>query len=187
MVIQPKGTGWVEVISGPMFSGKTEELLRRVRRAEIARQRIQVFKPEIDTRYSPTDVVSHNAERTVARPVRNASQLLELTDRATEVVAIDEAQFFEPSIVALVDRLAEQGRRVIVAGLDQDYRGAPFEPMPSLMAIADYVTKLLAICMRCGNPASRTQRLRGGQALVEVGAGDRYEARCRSCFDPSAG
>jgi thymidine kinase len=185
MVVQPKGSGWVEVICGPMFSGKTEELLRRIRRAEIAKQKVQVFKPKIDTRYHASDVVSHDAQRTGAVPVASVKQILELLDKDTEVVAIDEAQFFDAAIVAIVDRLAAQGRRVIVAGLDQDYRGVPFEPMPALMAIAEYVTKLLAICVCCGNPASRTQRRSGGRERVEVGARDRYEARCRVCFDPA--
>jgi thymidine kinase len=185
MVVQPKGTGWVEVIAGPMFSGKTEELLRRLRRAEIAKQRVQVFKPRIDTRYHASDVVSHDATRTGAVPVVSPAQILELLERDTEVVAIDEAQFFDASLIAVVDRLAGEGRRIIVAGLDQDYRGVPFEPIPALMAVADYVTKLLAICMCCGNPASRTQRVMGGRERVEVGARDRYEARCRTCFDPA--
>jgi thymidine kinase len=167
-----------------MFSGKTEELLRRVRRAEIARQKVQVFKPRIDTRYSESHIVSHDAQKTGAIPLSSAKQLLELVQKEVDVIAIDEAQFFDASLVAVVDRLAAQGRRVIIAGLDQDYRGVPFEPMPALMALADYVTKLLAICVQCGNPASRTQRLAGGKERVEVGAHDRYEARCRLCFEP---
>lgn len=183
MVIQPKGTGWIEVVVGPMFSGKTEELIRRLRRAEIARQRVQVFKPEIDRRYSESDVVSHSAQRAGAIAIRSARQIVESLHADTEVIGVDEAQFFDASLVAVADRLATQGRRVIIAGLDQDYRGVPFEPMPALMAVADYVTKLLAICMRCGNPASRTQRLNGGTERVEVGAADRYEARCRQCFE----
>lgn len=183
MVVQPKGTGWIEVISGPMFSGKTEELIRRLRRAEIARQRVQVFKPEIDKRYSEREVVSHSAQRTGAVTVGSGKQIIEHLDPDTEVVGIDEAQFFDASIIGVANRLAAEERRVIVAGLDLDYRGAPFEPMPGLMAVADYVTKLLAICMRCGDPASRTQRLAGGRDRVEVGATDRYEARCRQCFD----
>jgi thymidine kinase len=166
-----------------MFSGKTEELIRRLRRAEIARQRVQVFKPEIDHRYSKRDVVSHSAQRTEAVPVASPKQIVELLFPDTEVVGIDEAQFFDPSVATVADRLAAQGRRVIVAGLDLDYRGVPFEPMPGLVALADYVTKLLAICVRCGNPASRTQRVAGGRERVEVGALDRYEARCRQCFD----
>lgn len=184
MVVQPKGTGWIEVICGPMFSGKTEELLRRLRRVEIARQKLQVFKPHTDTRYSASDVVSHDLQRTGAMVVESAKQIVERVHKDTEVVAVDEAQFFDAALVAVVDRLAAQGRRVIVAGLDLDYRGVPFEPIPAVMAVADYVTKLLAICMRCGNPASRTQRLAGGKERVEIGTKDRYEARCRLCFDP---
>jgi thymidine kinase len=183
MVIQPKGTGWIEVICGPMFSGKTEELIRRLRRAEIARQKVQVFKPAIDTRYSESDVVSHSAQRTGAVAVASSRDIAELVRLDTEVVGIDESQFFDIGVVAVADRLAAQGRRVIVAGLDQDYRGVPFEPIPALMAVADYVTKLLAICMRCGNPASRTQRMSTGKERVEIGAQDRYEARCRLCFE----
>jgi thymidine kinase len=167
-----------------MFSGKTEELLRRVRRAEIAKQKVQVFKPVIDNRYSASHVVSHDAQKTGAIAITSAKQVLELVEKDTEIVAIDEAQFFDASLVAVVDRLASEGRRVVIAGLDQDYRGVPFEPMPALMALADYVTKLLAICVQCGNPASRTQRLAGGRERVEVGANDRYEARCRLCFEP---
>ncbi len=183
MVIQPKGAGWIEVICGPMFSGKTEELIRRLRRAEIARQKIQVFKPEIDDRYSSCDVVSHSAQRTGAAPVAASKQILELVHTDTDIVGIDEAQFFDGTIVSVADRLASQGRRVIVAGLDQDYRGLPFEPMPALMAVADYVTKLLAICVQCGSPASRTHRTSASRDRVEVGAKDSYEARCRLCFE----
>lgn len=186
MVVQPKGTGWVEVICGPMFSGKTEELIRRLRRAEIARQRVQVFKPEIDKRYSEHEVVSHSDQRTGAVPVASSRHVVERLQPDTEVVGIDEAQFFDPAIVGISDRLATQGRRVIVAGLDLDYRGVPFEPMPALIAMADDVTKLLAICMHCGNPASRTYRISSGKARVEVGAKDQYEARCRQCFDEGA-
>src|ERR1044071_9439165 len=175
--------GWIEVVCGPMFSGKTEELIRRLRRAEIARQKVQVFKPEIDNRYPASDVVSHSAQRTGGSAVAAGKEIMELVHRETEVVGIDEAQFFDVSIVAVADRLAAQGRRVIVAGLDQDYRGVPFEPMPALMAVADYVTKLLAICMRCGNPASRTQRMSDTTERVEVGAHDSYESRCRLCFE----
>jgi thymidine kinase len=181
MVIQPKGTGWLEVICGPMFSGKTEELIRRLRRAEIAKQKVQVFKPVIDDRYAIREVVSHSAQRTGAVPVRSAVEILERTERETDVVGVDEAQFFDRELVGVVDRLATEGRRVLIAGLDTDYRSEPFEPMPTLMARAEYVTKLLAICVRCGNPANRTLRVAGGEARVEVGAADRYEAVCRHC------
>jgi thymidine kinase len=181
MVVQPRGTGWLEVICGPMFSGKTEELIRRLRRAEIAKQKVQVFKPVIDDRYSIREVVSHSAQRTNAMPVRTARELLERVDKDTDVVGIDEAQFFDSEIVKVVDRLATDGKRVLIAGLDTDYRSEPFDPMPTLMARAEYVTKLLAICVRCGNPANRTLRVSGGAARVEVGAADRYEAVCRLC------
>lgn len=182
MVVQPQGTGWIEVICGPMFSGKTEELLRRLRRVKIARQRVQVFKPEIDQRYSVRQVVSHDDERIDATPVRTARELLGLVDPDTEVVGIDEAQFFDDELVAVVDELATSGRRVVIAGLDTDYRSEPFDPIPQLMARAEYVTKLLAICVRCGNPANRTLRVSGGEARFEVGAKERYEAVCRGCF-----
>jgi thymidine kinase len=181
VVIQPRGTGWLEVICGPMFSGKTEELIRRLRRAQIARQRVQVFKPVIDNRYGVGEVVSHSDQRLVAVPVKAARDILELLDDETDVVGIDEAQFFDSELVAVVDRMAIQGRRILAAGLDTDYRTEPFDPMPTLMARAEYVTKLLAICVRCGNPANRTLRVAGGEARVEVGAQDRYEAVCRIC------
>lgn len=181
VVLQPRGTGWLEVICGPMFSGKTEELIRRLRRAEIAQQKIQVFKPVIDDRYSVREVVSHSDQRTLAMPVRWAREILDRVEDETDVVGIDEAQFFDPELVDVVDRLAIQGRRILVAGLDTDYRTEPFDPMPTLMARAEYVTKLLAICVRCGNPANRTLRVAGGDARVEVGANDRYEAVCRIC------
>ena len=181
MVVQPRGTGWLEVICGPMFSGKTEELIRRLRRAEIAKQRVQVFKPVIDDRYSIREVVSHSDQRTGALPVRGSSELLERVEKETDVVGIDEAQYFDFELVRVVDRLATEGRRILIAGLDTDYRSEPFDPMPTLMARAEYVTKLLAICVRCGNPANRTLRVAGGAARVEVGAADRYEAVCRLC------
>ncbi|MEQ8272746.1 MAG: thymidine kinase [Deltaproteobacteria bacterium] len=182
MVVQPNGTGWIEVICGPMFSGKTEELLRRLRRVRIARQKVQVFKPEIDQRYSVREVVSHDDERTDAIPVRTARELKARVLPDTEVVGIDEAQFFDEALIAVADELATEGRRVVVAGLDTDYRSEPFEPIPQLMARAEYVTKLLAICVRCGNPANRTLRNVGGEARVEVGAAERYEAVCRACY-----
>ena len=162
--------GHVEVICGPMFSGKTEELIRRLRRAEIARQKVQLFKPSIDNRYSDSDVVSHDAQRARAIAVGSSAELADLVDPDTHVVAIDEAQFFDPGIVPMVDRMATLGRRIIVAGLDTDYRSVAFDPMPALMAGAEYVTKLMAICIQCGNPANRTLRLYGGNERVEVGA-----------------
>ena len=176
--------GWIEVICGSMFSGKSEELIRRLRRAMIARQRVQIFKPAIDQRFSEAEIVSHSEMRLPSIAVASSAQLLEKLDHRTEVVGVDEAQFFDAGIVHACERMADQGKRVIVAGLDKDYRGAPFEPMPSLMAIAEDVTKTLAICMRCGSPANNTQRLVESQELVVVGAQGLYEARCRRCFEP---
>jgi thymidine kinase len=178
--------GWIEVICGPMFSGKSEELIRRVRRAQIARQPLQVFKPAIDDRYHATQIVSHSQASIEAQPVASSSELACLVRGDTRVVGIDEAQFFDEGIVEVAERLADRGVRVVVAGLDQDYAGRPFEPMPRLMALAEYVTKMLAICTRCGAPAGRSQRLVASSERVLVGATDRYEARCRSCHSPRA-
>ncbi|MBI5472830.1 MAG: thymidine kinase [Ignavibacteriae bacterium] len=179
----PKGIGWIEVIVGCMFSGKTEELIRRLRRAEIAKQRVMVFKPKIDNRYSSDHIVSHSEARLKSMVVENSSELEQLASDA-QVIGIDEGQFFDSNIVDVVERLANQGKRVVIAGLDQDYRGKPFEPMPQLLAIAEYITKTLAICMICGNPADRTQRTSASTERVLVGAKDSYEARCRRCFEP---
>ena len=180
------GAGWIEVVCGSMFSGKSEELIRRLRRAQIAKRKVQIFKPVIDNRYSDTHITSHSAMQIHADNVSSARELLEKVLPETEVVGIDEGQFFDASLVEVADRLANQGRRVIVAGLDQDYRGRPFEPMPQLLAIAEYVDKTLAICMQCGAPANRSQRLVAAQDRVVVGGADQYEARCRKCFDPGA-
>lgn len=176
--------GQVEVICGSMFSGKTEELIRRLRRARIARQRVQVFKPAIDDRYSPEHVTSHGQDREEAEVVASSEDLLRRVDDRTEVVGIDEVQFFDAGIVAVIDRLANLGKRVIVAGLDQDYLGRPFEPVPQIMAIAEHVTKTLAVCVRCGAPANRSQRLVAGDGRVVVGSKEVYEPRCRRCFEP---
>lgn len=182
----PTGGG-IEVICGSMFSGKTEELIRRVKRAQIARKRVQVFKPVLDSRYSVEQVASHDGIRAEARPVASAAEILELVDPAAQVVAIDEIQFFDQSVVELCDLLASQGKRVIVAGLDQDFRGESFGPMPELLARAEHVDKLRAICIICGGPASRTQRLIDGKPasyhdpVILVGATEAYEARCRDC------
>ncbi len=184
MRLEPKETGWIEVICGPMFSGKTEELIRRVKRAQIARQAVQIFKPRIDDRYHAYKVVSHSQVSEVATPVDRADEILTLLAAETDVVAVDEGQFFEAELVEICEQLASAGKRVIVAGLDQDYRGVPFEPMPQLLAVAEYVTKQLAICVVCGNPASRSQRIVDTADRVVVGAGGTYEARCRACFDP---
>ncbi len=179
----PKNIGWIEVIAGCMFSGKTEELIRRIRRAQIARQRVAIFKPRIDTRYSSDHIVSHSEARLLSTVVEKASEILELSKDA-QVVGIDEGQFFDMGIVEVAEELANQGKRVIIAGLDQDYRGKPFEPVPQLLAIAEYITKTLAICVVCGNPADRTQRTTPSSERVLVGAKDSYEARCRKCFKP---
>lgn len=179
-------TGWVEVICGSMFSGKSEELIRLLRRAQIARQRVQIFKPLIDDRFSDGEIVSHSDLRIESMVVANSSGILKALEDRTEVVGIDEAQFFDPGIVAVCDKMANMGKRVIAAGLDKDYRGVPFDPIPDLMAIAEYITKTLAICMRCGNPANCTQRLVSSGERILVGAGGAYEARCRRCYEPPA-
>lgn len=181
----PADTGWIEVICGCMFSGKTEELIRRVRRAQIAKQKVIVFKPEMDTRYSDDRIVSHSDQTHISVSITNANDILTMVDDY-RVIGIDEAQFFTTDLVDVCDTLADRGKRVIVAGLDQDYRGNPFEPVPQLLAIAEYITKTLAICMVCGNPADRTQRITESQERVLVGAKDHYEARCRKCFVPPA-
>jgi thymidine kinase len=176
--------GWVEVICGCMFSGKSEELIRRLRRAIIARQRIQVFKPGLDERYASAQVVSHSRWRLQAERVGKAAEMLAKLDPRTEVVGIDEGQFFDADLARVCNHLADLGKRVIVAGLDTDFRGVPFGPMPALLAIAEEVEKVHAICARCGAPASYTQRLTRAQEQVVVGAADIYEARCRRCFEP---
>jgi len=182
-IIQGK-TGWIEVVCGPMFSGKSEELMRRIRRAEIAQQRIQLFKPRIDDRYSHDDIVTHNQQRMPSTPVASSKDILKYVSDKTEVIGIDEVQFFDDGITDVCTKLANLGKRVIVAGLDQDFRGLPFPPMPELMALAEYVTKQLAICVRCGNPASHTQRLSESTDTIVVGSLETYEARCRRCFEP---
>jgi thymidine kinase len=178
----PQEIGWIEVVCGPMFSGKTEELIRRVNRARIARQKVQIFKPRIDDRYHAREVVSHSRRSVDSTPVATADEIPACLEEGVQVVAVDEAQFFGPALVPICESLADRGLRVLVAGLDQDYRGAPFDPMPQLLAVAEYVTKQLAICMVCGGPAGRSQRIRGGKGRVEVGAAEAYEARCRGCF-----
>jgi len=181
--------GRVELICGSMFSGKTEELIRRLRRAKIARQRVQVYKPLIDTRYHEEQVTSHNGLGFEAKPVGSADEILDDLSPDTTVVAIDEVQFFDPGVIDVCDKLAEQGKRVICAGLDTDFRGVPFGPIPDLMARAELVDKLHAICVVCGEEASRTQRLidgrpaRADDPVVLVGAAEVYEARCRQCHE----
>jgi len=178
--LMPKDTGWIEVITGCMFSGKTEELIRRLRRAQIAKQQVKIFKPKIDTRYADDSIVSHNEQSLPSIQIKDINDAMELSDDA-QVIGIDEAQFFSEDIINVCTELADKGKRVIVAGLDQDYRGIPFEPIPHLLAIAEYITKSLAICVECGNPADKTQRKTTSSERVIVGASDIYEARCRKC------
>ncbi len=178
------GGGWIEVVAGPMFSGKSEELIRLLRRAAIARQRVQVFKPKLDNRYSDDDVVSHSQLRIPCEVVERADDVLAKLDPRTEVVGIDEGQFFDDELARVCTHLANLGKRVVVAGLDMDYRGVPFGPMPVLLAIAEEVHKIQAICSRCSAPASYTQRLTEDENRVLVGASGVYEARCRRCHEP---
>ncbi len=179
-------TGWIEVIVGSMFSGKSEELIRRLTRARIARQKVQVFKPRIDTRYSSSEIASHSGQTHDSQPVTSAAELMEQIHPDTEVVGIDEGQFFDMELVDAVNHLARSGRRVIIAGLDQDYTGKPFEPMPQLLSVAEFITKTHAICVKCGGTANYSQRTVESDERVEVGAADKYEARCRRCFVPHA-
>jgi thymidine kinase len=178
--------GWIEVIIGPMFSGKSEELIKRLRRAQIAKRRVQIFKHGSDARYDATSIVSHSQQRIAGVALTEVTEILDLVDDRTELVAIDEGQFFSHDIVAVANTLANRGKRVIVAGLDLDYLGHPFGPMPELMCSAEYVTKQLAICMTCGDPANFTQRLNHATEQVVVGAAEIYEARCRLHFEPPA-
>jgi len=177
--------GWIEVITGSMFSGKSEELIRRLRRAQIARQQVQIFKPLLDNRFDEDHIVSHSEMRIRSENVRSSKELVARVHDDTEVVGIDEGQFFDSDLPAACNALANKGKRVIVAGLDQDYLGRPFEPMPQLLAVAEYITKTLAICVVCGDPANHTQRLVASSDRVLVGASGLYEARCRHCFDPT--
>jgi thymidine kinase len=177
----PRDIGWVEVVCGSMFSGKTEELIRRIKRAVYGKQRVQVFKPKLDNRYDADAVVSHSQLKLVSTPIERADEIYQHLKPDTEVVGIDEVQFLGPEVVRVVEELASRGVRVICAGLDQDYQGKPFEPMPQLLAIAEYITKELAICVVCGNPANRSQRLIAREERVLVGAAGSYEARCRKC------
>jgi thymidine kinase len=195
MTFSPSGT--IEVVCGSMFSGKTEELMRRLKRAQYAKQKIQVFKPVIDQRYSMDHVQSHDANRVLSTPVTSAKEILDKVDDNTRIVGIDEAQFFDDGIVEVAQKLAYRGTRVICAGLDMDFRGQPFGPMPKLLAVAESVTKLSAVCVVCGAPATRSQRMIAStesktdlndtqsQEQVLVGAHDYYEARCRLCHEPN--
>ena len=178
------GTGWIEVIVGSMFSGKSEELIRRLNRARIARQKVQVFKPSIDARYSIEEISSHSGYKHDSKPVTSAEEMMSHILPETQVVGIDEGQFFDMALVDAVNKLAGEGKRVIIAGLDQDYTGKPFEPMPQLLSVAEFITKTHAICVKCGSTANYSQRTVESEARVEVGASDKYEARCRKCFVP---
>ncbi|MGA9520710.1 MAG: thymidine kinase [Myxococcaceae bacterium] len=180
----PKDIGWIEVVCGSMFSGKTEELIRRVKRAVYGKQRAQVFKPRLDNRYDDSQVVSHSQHRIVSTPIDRAEEIFYHLHPETHVVGIDEVQFFGPEVVQVCESLAQQGHRVICAGLDQDYQGRPFEPMPQLLAVAEFITKVHAICVVCGNPANRSQRIISSGERVVVGAAGAYEARCRKCHVP---
>jgi thymidine kinase len=175
--------GWIEAICGPMFSGKSEELMRRLRRAKIARKRVQVFKPVIDNRYADDEIVSHAHQRMKSEVVSSSSQILDKLDWRSDVIGIDESHFFGAGLTDVATRLANSGKQVIVAGLDMDFLGRPFPPMPDLLCLAESITKTLAVCMRCGNPANHSQRLIESQDLIVVGAMDAYEARCRRCFE----
>ncbi|WP_457637245.1 thymidine kinase [Oceanithermus sp.] len=190
MPFLPYQPGWIEVITGPMFSGKSEELIRRVKRVLIAGQKVRVFKPRLDDRYDASDVVSHDGERVRAEPVADSAELRSrLEGEKPQVVAVDEAQFFDDGLPGLLEELASQGIRVIVAGLDQDFRGEPFGIMPTLLAKAEFVEKLSAVCVRCGRAATRTQRLVNGkparydEPVILVGASEAYEPRCRACHE----
>lgn len=183
MDIVKSNMGWIEVVCGPMFSGKSEELIRRLRRAEIARQRVQIFKPVIDDRYSNSEIVSHSQLRIDSQVVESAADIFDRVEARTEVIGIDEANFLGNGLVEVASRLADLGKRVIITGLDTDYLGRPFDPIPALLAVAEQITKTLAICMRCGNPAKFTQRLIASDDLIVVGATGMYEARCRRCFE----
>ncbi|MBI4126730.1 MAG: thymidine kinase [Deltaproteobacteria bacterium] len=181
---QGRPCGWIEVVCGPMFSGKTEELIRRLRLAQIAKQRIQIFKPALDDRYEENYITSHSDQRFLCQPVRTSRDILERVNDMSRVVGIDEAQFFDDQIVDVCGKLADRGMRVIVAGLDQDYLGKSFGPMPQLLAVAESILKLKAVCIVCGGEATKSQRLTDDRSTVAVGSGEKYEARCRACFDP---
>jgi thymidine kinase len=188
----PTQGGWIEVVCGSMFSGKSEELMRRLRRAQIARQKVAVYKPKLDNRYHDTDVVSHNGTRFAARPVETSMEILRLCGEA-DVIGIDEAQFFDPQVVEVAVRLANSGKRVILAALDLDFKNEPFGPIPELLAVAEFVDKLQAICQCCGGPGTRTQRLIEGrpasadEPVIKVGASESYEPRCRACHELPTG
>ena len=183
MTLTPKNSGWIEVICGPMFSGKTEELIRRLVRSQIAQQKVTIFKPTLDDRYSEDYIVSHNKRKIKTLTVRNPSDIEKYSQDAN-VIGIDEAQFFDLSLVNVCKKLADEGKRIIIAGLEKDFQAIPFGPMPQLLVDAEYVTKVNAICIRCGNPANFSQRISDEKKQVVIGEIDKYEARCRKCFKP---
>ena len=183
MTFNPINSGWLEVICGCMFSGKTEELIRRLKRAQIAKMSTIIFKPKIDSRYSKNQIVSHNKNRMNSKIINSTKEIIPKS-KNIDVIAIDEAQFFDDDLVQTCTFLANNGKRVIVAGLDKDYRGLPFGPMPSIMCQADYLDKLRAICIECGNPASYSQRMGEEKNQIVIGELDKYEAKCRNCFQP---
>jgi len=184
MNLVPRDTGWIEVICGSMFSGKTQELIRRLNLATIARQKVKVFNSALDVRYSRDHIVSHDKHKIPSKAVPRARDILKHVGADISVVGIDEVQFFDPEVIAVCEELARSGKRVIVAGLDQDYKGQPFDITAKLLAVSEFVTKNLAICVSCGNPANKSQRLSTSRKRIEVGASDKYEARCRRCFKP---
>ena len=186
MTLTPKDAGWIEVICGCMFSGKTEELIRRIRRAEIAKMNTVIFKPKIDDRYSSNHVVSHNQSKIESRLIKSAKEIIDQS-KEMDVIGIDEAQFFTEEIIDVCKALAKDKKRVVVAGLDTDFRGIPFGPMPALMCEADYLDKFRAVCVKCGNPASCSQRTTSDSEQVVIGETDVYEARCRNCFEAPEG
>ena len=181
MIISPNNTGWIEVICGPMFSGKTEELIRRLIRCQIAKQKVAIFKPSMDNRFSEDYIVSHNKRKIKSIIVNDAKDILE-KGKKSDVIGIDEAQFYDNSLVKICKKLASDGKRVVVAGLEKDYQALPFGPMPQLLVDAEYVTKVNAICLQCGNPANFSQRISKEKSQVVIGESDKYEARCRQCF-----
>jgi len=185
--MRPAQSGWIEVITGGMFSGKSEELIRRLRRARIARQQVQAFKPALDDRYSSDEIVSHDQNRVESRPVASMKELRAALDEDTQVIGIDEAQFLGEGLVDFCREMADRGRRVIVAGLDMDFRGEPFEPIPQLLSVAEEITKTHAVCLVCGAPALYSQRIVEGSERVMVGAEHVYEPRCREHFEPPSG
>ena len=183
MTLTPKNSGWIEVICGPMFSGKTEELIRRLVRSQIAQQKVTIFKPTLDDRYSEDYIVSHNKRKIKSLTVINTSDI-EKYSQDSNVIGIDEAQFFDLSLVNICKKLADNGKRIVVAGLEKDFQALPFGPMPQLLVDAEYVTKVNAICIRCGNPANFSQRISDEKKQVVIGEIDKYEARCRKCYKP---